>query len=276
MHHQNSHQRQSHLRSSALSSSSSSTGTRQPFEDPFVGDDPFAEAAASLTSPAAANTTGPSPIRNGGGNGTNIVGPDGINADEGIDGDIVQLPSAWRFWVQFPAGKPDITDEEYRALFRVVFEFRTVQGFWRCYNSTIKHSIDPTRPFVKETNRTYHLMRKINDTQIKPMWEDSENINGGQWTMRVNKSRAAEVWLHLMLAVIGDQLTDDSDDPNEICGVSASERALDYVFQVWTKSNSVSDAFVKRVTDIVEGGEKKDRSAIRTQFFRTHKVRTHQ
>lgn len=55
---------------------------------------------------------------------------------------------------------------------------------------------------------------------IKPMWEDEANKNGGRWTLRVSKGFGNKLWEDLILAMIGEQFSDE----DEICGIVISIR----------------------------------------------------
>lgn len=271
MHHQQNHH---HRNTTLTSSSSSSPSSSTPFADPFA-DDPFADRDAATD--ATTNGTTHTGNSSNDSNKDDILGPNGINADEGVESkDSEKLKSAWRFWMEKPLKKPgqtfeaenvssDVLEDKHRL--RTLFEFQTVQGFWRSYNSSINNI------GALDAKESFHLMRKINDTQIKPLWEDPENANGGEWILRVDKQKAGEVWSDLLLAVIGEQLSERRD---EICGISVSPRAIDFVFQVWVKGDR-DDALVDRIKEIVDGPNSgsggASRSVINSNFFRAHKRR---
>lgn len=240
--------------SSSVASSSSSSSSSKAYVDPFAED----QSGGKVTNGSQSDAT-------------NLLGPDGINADEGIldsASAAAPLESAWRFWLEKPLrrvgekGTTNVSDDvlQDKDRLRTLFEFKTVQGFWRCYNASIK---DIGRLDGKEY---FHLMRKTSDTEIRPLWEDPANANGGEWVIRVGKERAGEVWSDLLLAVIGEQLSDHKD---EICGVSVSPRALDYVIQVWVRSLS-DEATFQNIKNIIDGNSKM--SIINSHFFRKHQA----
>lgn len=60
---------------------------------------------------------------------------------------------------------------------------------------------------------------------IKPMWEDSNNVNGGRWLVIVDKHKRNmkldQYWLELMMAIIGEQFEEYGD---HICGAVVNVR----------------------------------------------------
>ena len=42
---------------------------------------------------------------------------------------------------------------------------------------------------------------------IKPVWEDSRNINGGSWTFRIPKDKSEAVWHEILMMAVGEQFT---------------------------------------------------------------------
>ncbi len=72
---------------------------------------------------------------------------------------------------------------------------------------------------------------------IRPEWEDMQNKNGGKWAYQYKDKRSApidELWLHVMLAAIGETL--ERDDDKEVMGVVVNVRKAFYRIGVWTKT----------------------------------------
>ncbi|KAK3102696.1 hypothetical protein FSP39_013219 [Pinctada imbricata] len=63
--------------------------------------------------------------------------------------------------------------------------------------------------------------------------EDEANCNGGNWRLKCNKFDSPTVWKELLLAVIGEQLSDCMAEDDEISGVSISIRERDDIIQIW-------------------------------------------
>ena len=64
------------------------------------------------------------------------------------------------------------------------------------------------------------------------MWEDDQCKDGGKWGMRISKTHSNKYWEDLLLALIGDQFTDE----NEVNGIMISLRHNVDTLQIWNKS----------------------------------------
>jgi translation initiation factor 4E len=75
----------------------------------------------------------------------------------------------------------------------------------------------------------------------RPIWEDTVNIQGGKWILRLRKGLADRVWEDLVLAVVGDQFADgeltrrEKDGMPEICGISISVRMHEDIISLWNR-----------------------------------------
>jgi len=65
------------------------------------------------------------------------------------------------------------------------------------------------------------------------MWEDEQNKRGGTWRLRVSKKDTPKVWQELLLAAIGEQLSEGVNEGDAICGVTVTLRDKDDIVQVW-------------------------------------------
>lgn len=72
---------------------------------------------------------------------------------------------------------------------------------------------------------------------MRPEWEDPQNKHGGKWSYSFKEKRTInidELWLHTMLAAIGETLEDEDD--GEIMGVVVNVRKAFYRVGVWTRT----------------------------------------
>ncbi|KAI4178202.1 MAG: hypothetical protein L6R41_008492, partial [Letrouitia leprolyta] len=121
-------------------------------------------------------------------------------------------------------------DHNWNDLLKEVVTFDSVEEFWGVYvrytpskNPSLLHklplptnnppppqnNITPTSELARKSD--YHLFTK----GVRPEWEDPQNKHGGKWAYQFKDKRAApidELWLHLMLAAIGETLETNEDD----------------------------------------------------------------
>ncbi|KAF2483672.1 translation initiation factor eIF 4e-like domain-containing protein [Neohortaea acidophila] len=129
------------------------------------------------------------------------------------------LKHAWVIHYRPPTSKNSDYEKSMRPLCRI----DSAQAFWSVY-SHLK------RPSALPTVSDYHFFKE----GIRPVWEDEENKRGGKWIMRVKKGVADRYWEELLLAMIGDQFAEASD---EVCGAVVSVRSGEDVFSIWTKND---------------------------------------
>lgn len=79
----------------------------------------------------------------------------------------------------------------------------------------------------------YHLFKE----GVRPEWEDPQNKHGGKWSYSFKEKRNCDIndiWLHTMLAAIGETLEDEED--GEVMGVVVNVRKAFFRIGVWTRT----------------------------------------
>ncbi|KAK4696319.1 translation initiation factor 4E, partial [Lecanoromycetidae sp. Uapishka_2] len=134
------------------------------------------------------------------------------------------LMNEWTLWfTKPPSGKGD----NWNDLLKEVVTFDSVEEFWGVYNN-----ITPTSELALKSD--YHLFKR----GVRPEWEDPQNKHGGKWSYQFKDKRSApidELWLHVMLAAIGETLETNEDD-GEVMGVVVNVRKGFYRIGLWTKT----------------------------------------
>lgn len=95
----------------------------------------------------------------------------------------------------------------------------------------MQNNITPTSELALKSD--YHLFKQ----GVRPEWEDSQNKHGGKWAYGFKEKRSVpidELWLHVMLAAIGETL--ESEDDNEVMGVVVNVRKGFYRIGLWTRT----------------------------------------
>ncbi|XP_062232193.1 eukaryotic translation initiation factor 4E-1-like [Phragmites australis] len=129
------------------------------------------------------------------------------------------LEYAWTFWFDNPQGKSK--QAAWGSSMRPIHTFSTVEDFWCLYNN-IHH---PSKLVV---GADFHCFKD----KIEPKWEDPICANGGKWTIICGRGKSDTLWLHTLLAMIGEQF----DYGDEICGAVVSVRGKQERIAIWTKN----------------------------------------
>ncbi len=129
------------------------------------------------------------------------------------------LKHAWVIHYRPPTSKNSDYEKSMKPLCRI----DSAQAFWTVYTHM-------KRPSALPAVSDYHFFKD----GIRPVWEDEENKRGGKWIMRLKKGVADRYWEDLLLAMVGDQFAEASE---EVCGAVVSVRSGEDVFSIWTKND---------------------------------------
>jgi len=144
------------------------------------------------------------------------------------------LENEWSFWYdkrQNASKRTRGEKDQYESNLVVVGTFATVEDFWRYYNHMAK-------PSQLANNANYHLFKK----DIKPMWEDKANSNGGKWIINLKPTQRDLLdiyWENVVLSLIGETL----DGGNEITGAVCSRRKTADRIAIWNRTRN-DEAFI--------------------------------
>ncbi|XP_050433234.1 eukaryotic translation initiation factor 4E-like [Adelges cooleyi] len=138
----------------------------------------------------------------------NLCNNNKINAEmtENSNIDVHLLRDSWKLWYwKFNTVAPLDWIDNLNGL----CEFDSVEKFWSIFNhikmpSTLKIGCD------------YSVFK----TDIKPMWEDKSNKNGGRWLIKDN-GMLDQYWMDLLMSMIGGMYEPYNDN---ICGIVYNRR----------------------------------------------------
>jgi len=134
------------------------------------------------------------------------------------------LKHEWVFW--HDRNNPNANEEEWEDQLKEIADINTVQTFWQVYNNT-PFSTLPLRDSL-------HLFKK----NVKPIWEDPRNKNGGAWTFRVPKANSQEFSKEVQMMAIGEILQEVVERGDDICGVSISVRFNSHLIMIWNRDGN--------------------------------------
>jgi hypothetical protein len=107
--------------------------------------------------------------------------------------------------------------------FNKIYTISNMSDFWKLYNNFNKIDI---------YNNQLFLMK--ND--IPPLWEDTNNINGGCWSYKVSDNNVLEMWEMLSTYLVCETLNTNNLD--EILGLSiSSKKNNNFIIKIWNKNS---------------------------------------
>ena len=152
---------------------------------------------------------------------------------------LTKLDNTWNLW--FHHEKDNWKLSGYRQFYSI----KTIEDFWKMYNNWDKVG--------GVTNKHFFFMKD----KVTPIWEDSNNINGGCWSFKVHEEQAYNLWEDLSVYMLCGKLCPTISD--EILGLSIClKKNNNVVIKIWnkkSKSNSlklINESILKKWgTDII-------------------------
>ena len=154
-----------------------------------------------------------------------------------------KLKSRYAFWYRIsediyqPPQKTAIDQKEYENQVIKIAEFETIEDFWAIFQHLRKP--DSCRPGIE-----FQLFRG----DIKPLWEDESNKNGGKVSIKLCKDYTTIIWEEMIFALIGDVL------PEKINGIIVSSRKEMNILQIWFNdwSEEGNNNIKKMIRDLLQ------------------------
>lgn len=105
--------------------------------------------------------------------------------------------------------------------------------------TTVNEWVQLFRVFAEGWNKgMFFLMRG----DIKPLWEDDYNKNGGCVSFKLFKNEVKDCWFELTGKTICEQLISLSSSSHKISGVSISPKRTYCIVRIWTHDDSLKDS----------------------------------
>ncbi|OQR98512.1 hypothetical protein ACHHYP_08439 [Achlya hypogyna] len=144
------------------------------------------------------------------------------------------LQSAWSIWELRESTKGNYGDNLHRLC-----TFSSVEEFWGYWNNIPKPSQVLNDGIAKKkfSDRSVQSFAVFKEG-IRPEWEDSANMNGGEWqlSIRLQPGPLDELWDKVVLGMIGETI----DPTNEITGARVVHKnkkdTHTYRFELWLRS----------------------------------------
>lgn len=141
-----------------------------------------------------------------------------------------KLSDTWVLWFH------NINDTNWdENSYTMICDIDTIENFWNVYNM-----------FDTMTAGMFFLMRK----GIFPRWEDIGNLDGGYWGFRISKKDSDKLWECLSMALIGNTLTKNIKDMDDINGISISPKINNCILKIWNKNSyNKSNVILNNIID---------------------------
>lgn len=111
--------------------------------------------------------------------------------------------------------------------YKKIYEINNSNDFWKLY-----HNWDLLGGI---TIKQFFLMK--ND--IKPIWEDENNKNGGCWSFKINNFDVEELWEELSILLVTEELLEENNDI--IVGLSICLKKNNFcVIKIWNNDSNLN------------------------------------
>lgn len=129
----------------------------------------------------------------------------------------------------------DMKPNEFADQVKQISSFKSLEEFWSIFQHIRK-------PDTCRSGTELFLFAR----DIKPLWEDPNNTNGGKVSIRLRKNFSSIVWEEIIFAFIGEIFPENIKD--EITGLVISIRKECNVLQIWFKNYSIEKASILEQT----------------------------
>jgi hypothetical protein len=129
-----------------------------------------------------------------------------------------KLENAWTLWLHM-IYDVDWTINSYKK----VYTFDTLENGIKVAENMDKEIVERCMLFLMKKN-------------IKPIWEDPNNCNGGCFSYKISTEIINEVWKKLLYRLIGNTIVEDETLINCITGISISPKKNYCIIKIWVSS----------------------------------------
>ena len=128
------------------------------------------------------------------------------------------------------------------------FELKTTWVLWFHKLNDNKWGIDSYEKILelKTYDDILFMLKKINNINcgmfflmkenIKPIYEDPQNIKGGYWSLRITKKESDIFWKKFVYYLCIDNITKTENDEININGMSISPKVNNNIFKIWNNN----------------------------------------
>ena len=131
-----------------------------------------------------------------------------------------KLSDTWTLWAHLPHD----TDWSLKS-YSEVFTFKHMEELITLNNTIPERMLKNCMLFMMKEG-------------IKPIWEDSENRDGGCFSYRIANKYIKSIWDHLSYKLVGRTCTKNVKLLNDINGITVSPKKNFCILKIWLKSSN--------------------------------------
>ena len=140
------------------------------------------------------------------------------HAPESVDSKLHHLSDKWVLYAHLPHD----TNWDINSYIKIL-EFNSVEELVSLISELKENVVKNCMLFIMRHN-------------IKPIWEDKNNKNGGSFSFKINNKNVASAWKNLSYAVMGNHITKDTSMFNHINGITVSPKKTFCIMKIWMKN----------------------------------------
>ena len=127
----------------------------------------------------------------------------------------------WSIWYHYQKNNWKISG------YKKIYEITNIYDFWIFNNNLEKIDL--------LNNEHLFIMRE----NIKPIWEDVNNKNGGCWSIKISTNNLYDLWIKICMYIFGETLVDNNKIIN---GLSiSSKNSNTSVIKIWISNSKDSN-----------------------------------
>ena len=137
------------------------------------------------------------------------------------------LSNKWILWFHDPL------DNNWKLnSYNKISSISTINDFWNTYTFLNNKIVENSMLFLMKNN-------------IDPLWEHTENIKGGSWSIKLQKGNLYDIWTNISIYLINEQISNET-----INGISISPKKNFCIIKIWTKQNNNDIKKLKTIKNI--------------------------
>ena len=130
----------------------------------------------------------------------------------------IYFDSQWNLWYHKNKKSWKIND------YKMIYEIKNIQDYWDLHNNF---------DLLNGINSQHFFLMKKN---VLPLWEDSNNKNGGCWSIKTTVNKSFKLWINLSSYIVGNTLVKDE---NLINGLSICTKNNNIcVIKIWNNDKN--------------------------------------